>query len=580
MIPSSPLLSLFAPFFWPSATRDRALAVACVALLLASRIASVCAPLLLADGVNAAARGSLQLSSFLLFGIVRFGATVCQELQRVLFLRVKENAAREASTRVFRHIHSLGVGWFIAHPAGVVLKALDEGVAATSTLVTNVIMRLLPSALEVVALSLIFVLRYRSWPLAVLLCSSFTAYLGSAYALTRANVGKRRGAAASSNDAAKVAADSLGNNETVKLFGGEERETERYSAAIGRRSEHLLRSRSADLWTSLVRDGIVRATMVAALLLCAVDVAAGRSSIGELFAVQAWVTSLFAPLDWVGALFSLVLEALGSLGALGDILAAQPEVLEAPGATPLDLGERAGEGGADAATGGAERKRAGCVISRDEEEGVVVVVGGDNAAGITTAAGAVYGARVDFCDVSFGYAHRTAPTAGALPAGAAFYAAAPSRHYWWGWWGRAWGWWRGSSAYAYAPLSVGGAAAIPPVHRSAHESLGDILLDASASDGGGGNRGGLPSPLPPLVLPPLQLRHISFSVPAGSTTAIVGATGAGKSTLARLLCRLYNPASGTIVINGRDIAGATLASLRAAVCVVPQEVVLFNETLR
>jgi ATP-binding cassette, subfamily B, heavy metal transporter len=76
------------------------------------------------------------------------------------------------------------------------------------------------------------------------------------------------------------------------------------------------------------------------------------------------------------------------------------------------------------------------------------------------------------------------------------------------------------------------------------------------------------------------LRGLSFEVPAGKTVAIVGPSGAGKSTISRLLFRLYDVSSGRILIDGQDIRNVTQASLRASIGMVPQDTVLFNDTIR
>jgi ABC-type transport system involved in Fe-S cluster assembly fused permease/ATPase subunit len=75
------------------------------------------------------------------------------------------------------------------------------------------------------------------------------------------------------------------------------------------------------------------------------------------------------------------------------------------------------------------------------------------------------------------------------------------------------------------------------------------------------------------------LQGLSFEVPAGSTTAIVGVSGAGKSTLARLLYRFFDPQSGRLLIEGQDIRQVTQQSLRRSIGIVPQDTVLFNDTL-
>ncbi len=76
------------------------------------------------------------------------------------------------------------------------------------------------------------------------------------------------------------------------------------------------------------------------------------------------------------------------------------------------------------------------------------------------------------------------------------------------------------------------------------------------------------------------LKGISFDVPAGKTVAVVGPSGAGKSTISRLLFRFYDLAGGRILIDGQDIAKVTQSSLRQVIGMVPQDTVLFNDTIR
>jgi ABC-type transport system involved in Fe-S cluster assembly fused permease/ATPase subunit len=75
------------------------------------------------------------------------------------------------------------------------------------------------------------------------------------------------------------------------------------------------------------------------------------------------------------------------------------------------------------------------------------------------------------------------------------------------------------------------------------------------------------------------LRGVSFDVAAGKTIAIVGPSGAGKSTISRLLFRFYEPSAGRITIDGQDIAGVTQTSLRESIGMVPQDTVLFNDSV-
>src|SRR5262249_25454191 len=75
------------------------------------------------------------------------------------------------------------------------------------------------------------------------------------------------------------------------------------------------------------------------------------------------------------------------------------------------------------------------------------------------------------------------------------------------------------------------------------------------------------------------LKGLDLDIPPGTTCAIVGPSGAGKSTIARLLYRFYDPTAGRILIDGQDIAEVKQRSLRAAIGIVPQDTVLFNDTI-
>src|SRR6185312_4643790 len=75
------------------------------------------------------------------------------------------------------------------------------------------------------------------------------------------------------------------------------------------------------------------------------------------------------------------------------------------------------------------------------------------------------------------------------------------------------------------------------------------------------------------------LQGLDLDIPAGTSCAIVGPSGAGKSTIARLLYRFYDPTAGRITIDGQDIAAVSQASLRGAIGIVPQDTVLFNDSI-
>ena len=79
---------------------------------------------------------------------------------------------------------------------------------------------------------------------------------------------------------------------------------------------------------------------------------------------------------------------------------------------------------------------------------------------------------------------------------------------------------------------------------------------------------------------PAVLENVSFDAPAGSSLAIVGPTGCGKSTLVQVLGRLYDPPAGTVTLDGIDIRDLELGTLRRSIAMVPQETFLFSDSIR
>ncbi len=141
----------------------------------------------------------------------------------------------------------------------------------------------------------------------------------------------------------------------------------------------------------------------------------------------------------------------------------------------------------------------------------------------------------------------------------------------------------------YAPLNILGFAYREIKQTSIDMEKMFALLDEAPDVADAPHAGELEAPRGEVVFDNVSFAHegrdmglerVSFTAPAGKTTAIVGPSGAGKSTILKLLFRFYDPSSGRVSIDNQDLRDVTQASLREALGLVPQDVVLFNDTIR
>jgi ATP-binding cassette subfamily B protein len=237
----------------------------------------------------------------------------------------------------------------------------------------------------------------------------------------------------SDSDANAKAIDSLLNYETVKYFGAEKRESQRYDRSMARYEKNSVRSYVSLAVLNFGQTVIFTLGMVAIMTLCVSGIRAGQNTVGDFVMLNAMLIQLYQPLNFMGMMYREMKQATIDIGMMFEILHQPNEIAEAPDAPALIV------------TQGALR----------------------------------------FENVHFAYD--------------------PRRQI---------------------------------------------------------------------------LRGLDFEVPGGRTLAIVGPSGAGKSTISRLIFRFFEPQQGRITIDGQDISRVSLASLRGKLGMVPQDNVLFNDSIR
>ena len=426
------------PLLWPAGEPGlRGRVVVAMLLLALAKAVTVGVPVLYKHAVDALAHPAAPLAVvapvglLLAYGVARTMAGAFAELRDIAFIAVAQRAVRVTGLAVFRHLHRLGLRFHLDRRTGEVTQAIDRGTRAIEFLLRFLLFSILPTLLEI-ALVVSVLWGLYGGVYAVITGGTIALYIAFTLVVTDWRTRFRREMNRTETDAAARAVESLINFETVKAFGAEAHEAERYERSLRQYESAATRSK-VSLSLLNIGQGAIIATGLTLVMICAArDVAAGTMSVGDFVLVNSYLVQLYLPLNFLGAVYREIRQSLTDLEAMYRLLAERPEISDAADAVPLRL-----EGG-----------------------------------------------EIRFEGVRFGY-------------------------------------------------------------RPEREILGGI----------------------------------DFTVPAGRSVAIVGPSGAGKSTLSRLLFRFYDVEAGAIRIDGQDLRTVTQASLRAAIGIVPQDAVLFNDTL-
>jgi ABC-type transport system involved in Fe-S cluster assembly fused permease/ATPase subunit len=471
------LMTLLKPYFWPKLFHQRVRAIASIGLIVASKVCQIWSPLYIGRAVDDLAIGVTPTENVAAFTMLVLLGKACQEVQQYIYLKVKQTAFNEVAMHTFAHLHSLSLDFHLTKQTGEVLRAIDRGQTSANNVVNYLFLRLVPTFVEVCVVCVIFATRFEDGKLAAVVFAAAYLYAHMTFSVTQWRKKFRKRMNKQDNKANSLAVDSLTNFETVKFFANEAFELARYSKAIVEFQASTVVSQGSMHLLNLMQQTVIQAALLGSLLLSAKRVVDKEATIGEFTAVMVYVMQVFAPLSFLGTIYSVIVQSVIDMQHLSQLLAREPEIVDSPDAVPLLVGNRV-VASASAAAAAAPAIAAGAV-----EGDLEAAAGGAKAPAAPTAAAS---ASIEFRDVTFNYAKQ-------------------------------------------------------PVENG--------------------------------------LKKVSFTVAPGTTTAIVGHTGAGKSSIARLLFRFYDVKGGAVLINGQDVRSVTQKSLRTAIGVVPQDVVLFNDTI-
>ena len=326
------------PYLWQYRWR---IAIGLV-LLVAARAANITVPLVLKEIIDAMDAGEtvkilvLPLAFLLAYGLLRFGSVLFNELRDMIFVRASVDIIHRIAMEVFVHLHRLSLGFHLNRKTGGLSRDVERGTTAIGFFLRIMVLNIVPVMLEIAAV--LGILWYQFDILfALVTVAVIVVYAVFTYLVTRWRTRFRVEMNTAESSANTRSIDSLLNYETVKVFGNETLERERYRDAMDDWARANMKSYYS---LSLLNSGqgfIIAAGMTVLMVMAASGVVAGRQTLGDFAMINAFLIQLYIPLSFLGTLYRELNHSLIDMEKMFDLLDESPEVIESPGARPLAL---------------------------------------------------------------------------------------------------------------------------------------------------------------------------------------------------------------------------------------------------
>lgn len=317
-------------------------------LLVMAKVATVAVPLVLKRLVDTLDKSdpsqlagvalSLPVILVLGYGALRFSTTLFQELRNVLFTRVRYGLMRHMALRVVEHLHGLSLRYHLERKTGALSRDISRGTQSMSSLLSYLLFNIVPTILEIVMVTGILLTQY-SASFAVVALVTFIAYVAFTLKFTEWRIKYRTRMNKTESEANTQAIDALLNYETVKYFGNERYEIERYDGSMLEWEEAATSSQNTLSALNAGQGLIITAGVTGIMVLAVNGVAKGELSLGDLVAVNAFLIQLFLPLGFLGMVYSIVKNSLTDMERMFDLLNVVPEVQDDPGAAEANIAQ-------------------------------------------------------------------------------------------------------------------------------------------------------------------------------------------------------------------------------------------------
>jgi ATP-binding cassette, subfamily B, heavy metal transporter len=331
------------PYLWPEGRADlKTRVVVAMMLLLASKIVTVLAPYafkyatdaLTAGGNLAAIVLSTAVFMVVAYGFGRIMMVVLAQLRDAIFAKVSQHTVRVLSTQTFRHLHGLSLKFHLDRRTGGLSRIISRGINGVDSVLRFSLFNTFPTMLEIALVAGVLAWTF-GWLYSVITLITVVLYVAFTYWATEWRINIRRAMNDADTEAGGKAIDSLLNFETVKYFGNEQHEADRYDVSMAR-----YEAASIKTWVSLAvlnagQAIIYSIGLTIIMVLSAMQISRGEATVGDFVMINALMVQLYMPLNFIGSSYREIRQGLIDVDGMFSILSVDPDIRDKPGAKPF-----------------------------------------------------------------------------------------------------------------------------------------------------------------------------------------------------------------------------------------------------
>jgi ATP-binding cassette, subfamily B, heavy metal transporter len=335
-----PTLRRFLPYLWPANRPDLKLRICLAAIfILLSKAVQLSMGYVYGLAVDRMQPG-LQDGAVVAIALVvayagaRFSGVLFDNLRNFVFEKVGQDATRELAVSVFSHLHALSLRFHLSRRTGEVTKVIERGTKSIDTMLYFLLFNIAPTIIELIAVLTIFWFAFSPWlslaTIIMVVCYIwFTGVVTDWRNKLRAEMNELDTLTVSRS------VDSLLNYETVKYFGAEARERDRYAKTAQSYANAAVKSENSLALLNVGQSLITNLAMAGAMGYTVWGWSRGIFAVGDLVFINTLLAQLFRPLDLLGMVYRTIRQGLIDMDAMFKLMDRDPEIKDAAGALPL-----------------------------------------------------------------------------------------------------------------------------------------------------------------------------------------------------------------------------------------------------